>query len=117
MSDLKPVRIQLSRKKGWRKPENTVVVSRPSWWGNPYSVSEVNGEWATFWKHPTMGEIAIGGHSTKSEALRVVIDAFRGLVEDGHFNSVEVLRGHNLACWCPLDQPCHADVLLSIANE
>jgi len=26
------------------------------------------------------------------------------------------LRGHDLACWCPLDQPCHADVLLELAN-
>ncbi|MBO0882015.1 MAG: DUF4326 domain-containing protein, partial [Mycobacterium sp.] len=27
------------------------------------------------------------------------------------------LRGHDLACWCPLEQPCHADVLLAIANR
>jgi hypothetical protein len=27
------------------------------------------------------------------------------------------LRGKNLACWCPLDQPCHADVLLELANQ
>ena len=27
------------------------------------------------------------------------------------------LRGHDLACWCPLDQPCHADVLLGLANR
>jgi hypothetical protein len=26
------------------------------------------------------------------------------------------LRGKDLACWCPLDQPCHADVLLELAN-
>lgn len=26
------------------------------------------------------------------------------------------LRGKNLACFCALDQPCHADVLLEIAN-
>lgn len=26
------------------------------------------------------------------------------------------LAGLTLACWCPLDQPCHADVLLEIAN-
>ena len=26
------------------------------------------------------------------------------------------LAGHDLMCWCPLDQPCHADVLLEIAN-
>lgn len=27
------------------------------------------------------------------------------------------LRGKNLACWCPLDGPCHADVLLELANR
>lgn len=26
------------------------------------------------------------------------------------------LRGRDLACWCPLDEPCHADVLLELAN-
>ena len=33
---------------------------------------------------------------------------------------VERLRaevaGRDLACWCPLDSPCHADVLLELAN-
>ena len=27
------------------------------------------------------------------------------------------LAGKNLACWCKLTDPCHADVLLEIANE
>ncbi|MGH6882856.1 MAG: DUF4326 domain-containing protein [Hypericibacter sp.] len=27
-----------------------------------------------------------------------------------------LLRGHDLCCYCPLDQPCHADVLLELAN-
>lgn len=27
------------------------------------------------------------------------------------------LAGHDLACWCPLDQPCHADVLIELANR
>lgn len=30
--------------------------------------------------------------------------------------NVAELRGKDLACWCPLDQPCHADVLLELAN-
>lgn len=40
----------------------------------------------------------------------------------GHFLKVDIgdikreLRGHDLACWCPLDEPCHADVLLEVAN-
>ena len=29
---------------------------------------------------------------------------------------VEELRGRDLACWCPLDRPCHGDVLLELAN-
>ena len=35
----KPVRVQLSRKKGWRMPENTVSVARPGRWGNPWPLS------------------------------------------------------------------------------
>lgn len=27
------------------------------------------------------------------------------------------LRGKNLACWCRLDEPCHADILLRLAND
>ena len=27
------------------------------------------------------------------------------------------LRGKDLVCWCPLDRPCHADVLLELANR
>jgi hypothetical protein len=27
------------------------------------------------------------------------------------------LGGRDLVCWCPIDQPCHADVLLEIANQ
>jgi len=30
---------------------------------------------------------------------------------------LEPLRGKDLMCFCPLDQPCHADVLLEYANE
>jgi hypothetical protein len=33
-----------------------------------------------------------------------------------HPDWCEPLRGRDLVCWCPLDQPCHADVLLELAN-
>jgi Domain of unknown function (DUF4326) len=39
-------------------------------------------------------------------------------IEDGPPDEVaawlEPLRGHDLACWCPLDRPCHANVLLEL---
>ena len=95
---LKPQRLQLSRKKGWRLPANTVVVARPTPWGNPYKVGDPG--------IPTAAEAVIRFRqrctAPDSSLMRVLIR--------------NELRGKNLACWCPLDQPCHADVLLKIAN-
>lgn len=100
---MKPTRIQLSRKKGWTKPPNTVVVSRPSRWGNP---------------HPIGLCPVCGVDHTREEAVA----EFRA--EITHPQAFEVrekiqaeLRGKNLACWCPIGSPCHADVLLEIANK
>jgi hypothetical protein len=49
----------------------------------------------------------------------MAVDAYRRWAK-GHdeleYQVRQVLRGKDLACWCPLDQPCHADVLLEIAN-
>ena len=88
-----PRRIRRQRTKGWRMPPNTVYVGRPTFWGNP-------------WK--------AGRDGTAAECLDLYEQYFT--VECGEKARRE-LRGKNLACWCPLDQPCHADVLLWIANE
>lgn len=91
-----PVRIQLRRSRGWRKPEGAVVVSRPSKWGNPY-----HGE---------------GPHDRGR-----VTACYRDWIERPEqaafrAQAAAELRGRDLACWCPLDRPCHADVLLELAN-
>lgn len=91
-----PRRIQLSRKKGWRLPPNTVVVARPTKWGNPFHVGI---------RHPP------------NEAVHLFHEHVVGLMESGTGYPLRELRGKNLACWCPLDQPCHADVLLELANK
>jgi hypothetical protein len=91
-------RIQLSRAKGWRMPSNTVVVSRPSKWGNPYPMD--NG-------------------ANRAECVAAFTRWIRES-PDGLALAKEArtqLRGKNLACWCPLGGPCHADVLLHIANR
>ena len=78
-------------------PEGAVYVGRPSRFGNPYPVE-------------CFGSIE-----------RVMTMYRRFLTETPIGRDVAVaaqqhLRGKDLACWCPLDQPCHADVLLEIAN-
>lgn len=108
-----PLRIQLSRRKGWRKPENTVVVARPTEWGNPYVVREFEGEWAVgmIWAD---GIVWVGSEGTRDAAFKKMLSIFRSLAATW---PVEELRGKNLACWCKPGDWCHADVLLELAND
>ena len=115
MSDREPYRVQLSRKRGWRKPENTVSVARPTKWGNPYRVGDAG--WNPWYPD------AVATHSDVVDAFEVDLESETGFWSERAnayltANDVrEALRGKNLACWCPLDHPCHADVLLAIAND
>lgn len=111
MSSDVPIRVQLSRKKGWRMPENTVSVVRPGRWGNPFVIGET---------YPIVEADGTGepiGESTIENAGDAVA-AFRPWCEEtmAQWGDLEPLRGKNLACWCALDAPCHADVLLELAN-
>lgn len=117
-----PRRVQLSRKRGWQKPENTVVVARPSKWGNPVRIVPVRKRGPFDLERDGVG--FIGQNTDLEGARRSAVARYRDLLLDHpHLVPVTVeqiraeLRGKNLACWCPLDQPCHADVLLEIANE
>ena len=84
-----PERLQLSRRKGFRLPADAVNVARPGKWGNPFKV---------------------GRDGTAAEC----VDQYRTLIADW---PLEALRGKRLACWCKPGTPCHADVLLELANK
>lgn len=119
-----PERVQLSRRKGWRKPENTVVVSRPGKFGNPISMLDVGGQYPSL---DDRGVATLVVRDFEVLAKRGVLQfpnwrrfgGERGPITWNYPSVGEIraeLAGKNLACWCPLDQPCHADVLLKIAN-
>jgi hypothetical protein len=96
----KPKRIQRKRTKGWKMPPNTVYVGRPTKWGNPYfSFGHLTAEDRERYTHSYRRWIQANQRSTERFKL-----------------PLSELRGKDLACWCPLDQPCHANVLLEIAN-
>ena len=94
-----PRRVQLSRRRGWRLPPGAISVARPTAWGNPFRVGD---------RLPDGTVIA-----TRTQAVALfrqhVVAAPAG-------RSYAELCGHDLACWCPLDGPCHADVLIERAN-
>jgi hypothetical protein len=92
----RPYRFQRSRKKGWKKPLGGIICDKTSRWGNK------RFDWRI------LGRV---------EAQRFYREALSG----GHlpFTVEDVkceLRGIPLGCWCPLDEPCHVEVLLEIAN-
>lgn len=119
----KPVRLQLSRKKGFdlqalSRATNglpAVNAARPSPFGNPFVVGEPCDRaqmrrWGWRFKHPEF----------VCDNAEVAMRRFRGcLVWDVaiHDQVQQKLRGKNLACWCKPGEPCHADVLLEIANR
>lgn len=91
-------------------PPNTVSVTRPGIFGNPFTA-----------------QAALDAGYRNGTSMAVV--GFRlWLLGDPMFikeqpekrkrilAEIPKLRGKNLACFCALDQPCHADVLLEMAN-
>src|SRR5271168_4906895 len=108
--EMKLKRIQRRRAKGWKMPANTVYVGRPTIYGNPFIVGR-DGTREDCMKLYAMlagGYVCLTSKATPADQNR----ASRGMQLSKRF-----LRGKNLACWCPVGQPCHADVLLKIANE
>jgi len=105
-----PTRIQLSRRKGWRMPPDTVKVDRSTRWGNPFVVGRhgTQAECVAHYARLAGGHVPISFGRDTYEAARESLRLIRENVGD--------LRGKNLACWCRLGEPCHADVLLAIAN-
>lgn len=102
-----PKRIQRKRTEGWKMPEGAVYVGRPSRYGNPFIVGQhgtaeecVDG-FRKCWQHTLKSASTFPEHPPMPFGQPIYLGP---------------LRGKDLACWCPLDQPCHADVLLELAN-
>jgi hypothetical protein len=89
-----PKRVQQRRTSGWRKPEGAISVARPHKWGNPFVVGD-------------------NGVRTAASAVQLYRMWLPG---QDLCRQLSELTGHDLMCFCDLDQPCHADVLLELAN-
>lgn len=122
-----PRRVQRKRISGWRKPAGAVYVGRGSKWGNPFRAGK---------KVTLTGDMNANmkAHATfKADDHARAVALYKTWITDGlvepifgtRFQPLDIspeliraeLRGKDLMCWCPLDQPCHADVLLEIANK
>lgn len=111
-----PERLVRRRTPGWRKPADTVIVSRPSRFGNPFTLAMAY-------------ELGYAHRTNTAHARSAVVGAFfrwltgdRDMWQDGDearekiLDALPSLRGKHLACYCPDGDTCHADALLSFAN-
>jgi hypothetical protein len=89
-------RVQRKRTKGWKMPPDTIYVGRPTRWGNPYQTAAM----------------------TRDQAVRFFRVRWDRLSKTTSGKAdLQLLQGKNLACWCRLDQACHADVLLDLVGS
>lgn len=101
--------IQRKRIKGWRMPSNTACVGRPGYFGNPFTGPDA----AALYRRWLTGKMRPAEFKRKRDPETWALMSDRANV----LRELPRLRGKNLACWCALDQQCHADVLLEIANR
>jgi len=118
-----PVRLRLSRQRGFDLQAHSrevnglpaVNVARPKKWGNPFVVGDDPSEVVDRFRRCLEVRPSLLRHK--------ILTISRGMDGrgEGYFarirESLGELRGKNLACWCALDAPCHATVLLEIANR
>jgi hypothetical protein len=117
---MSPQRIQRKRTRGWRMPEGVIYVGRPTKWGNPW---QVGGDAQIVMRDTPKGEVQ------RLSLVRMwpetVVSLYRLYITHASIYDIGLdakrldlseLRGKDLACWCPLSSPCHADVLLELAN-
>ena len=133
-----PERRQLSRGKGFRLPPSAKSVARPGLWGNPFVVVRptvvmldwgpgIDDAWQVVRRDRTAGDGHYGRHRTHPDALTACIKLHRNWLTGARISNMgdtgavlavrlTELQGLDLACWCPLGSPCHADTLLELAN-
>lgn len=122
---MKPIRIQRQRIKGWKMPENTICITRGTDFGNPFKV----GSWFMM---GSGGDKMFAGflfvqaspgcqdkRFTLIENNQMAVEWFKRYIELYPYRAdlMAKIKGKNLACFCKLDEPCHADVLLEIVNK
>ena len=124
-----PRRIRLRRLSTWRKPTGCITVARPTMWGNPWKVTGctvlgLDGQSTTY---PTPNAAAaaavdwyrlwlvIGTYHEQLTLPQPEVDAMEKR-RQRILTHLPELRGRDLACWCRDGEPCHANVLIDLAQ-
>jgi hypothetical protein len=115
-----PRRFQRSRAPGWRAPDGAVFVGRGTEWGNPATVSD-RQRGGIYWVRTGPDDPRPTRLTDRADAHALAVAHYRERLQqnpDFVTRIRRMLRGRDLMCWCSVpDDPCHADVLLCVAND
>jgi hypothetical protein len=127
-----PQRIQRRRAAGWRMPPGAIYVGRPTRWGNPFQIISIParlggplhrvhdaGRRVPALSSPYdmwITDDLLGAYMFAVRTYELHIGPGGRYEWDDPEAMLTPLRGRDLACWCPPTRPCHADVLLRLAN-
>lgn len=116
---MKPKRIQRKRSKGWRKPENAIIIDRTSRYGNPFKVGQryryiLALALMGFKDDDLINGIFVKDNAHAVELYKRMINVFTAKARKEFFAT---FKGKDVVCFCKLDEPCHGDVILKEANK
>ena len=93
-------------------PEKTIYVGRPSKWGNPFDPKTIGAaEAVNRYKECILNNAMVYCYIDEIEAS-IQFERFKWMSQN-----LEKLRGFDLACFCPISQPCHADALIQVLKK
>lgn len=117
-------RIQREQTPGWRPPKGARNVGRGTIWGNPWVVARADfgTGWFVMWagtgpvpegsRHEIPAADQYDAYALAAQMYQSVLLNDRALAR-----RIPDLKGRDLLCWCPKDLPCHADLLLELAER
>lgn len=101
-------------------PPNTIYVGRPSIYGNPFRVGDTLGYTMQPWVYEAAAKLGIDRDTPLTGEQVLMLFRAYAEVNDGLLLQeimLRKLRGKDLACFCKEGAPCHADILLDLANQ
>jgi len=112
--ELLVMRLQRTRKKGYKNPDNSVYVGRPTKWGNRYRAL---GDIVYFLNPNNDKWCFIKNFPTEKEAIEYAVEKYERTLSKKIIKEAKAeLKGKYLLCWCKPTVKCHADILLKVAN-
>lgn len=111
-------RVQRKRTKGFRLPPKTKCINRGTDWGNPFKVIKKGDGWLALYYHSDNVGVFV---PKKEYAIRLSINWYRKYlltqIERGTLSLSDFDGYDHIACFCPVDQPCHGDVIINLLKN